>query len=174
MHRSHEVRAVEGVEQMAGLKLTESNKGKDRLDALEKEQEFFDGFGENGRWNADYTSVYSLLSHLEELPDATLVDKLFQTLTAQFCLQKNFQATPEGNTEWMDAARLLHHLCQTQTNVYAVFEVGEDNTEGKVVQRRLAEGIYPTCSLFNHSCQPNTTLCHNGRLLTIRYICVFW
>lgn len=72
----------------------------------------------------------------------------------------------------LDANKLIHHLCQMQTNVYAIWElITEDSTRGtqKVTQERIAEAIYATSSLLNHSCIPNTSLEYKGRTLIIRY-----
>lgn len=38
-----------------------------------------------------------------------------------------------------------------------------------MAQRRVAEAMYATASLLNHSCCPNTVLNYEGRMLTIRY-----
>lgn len=77
--------------------------------------------------------------------------------------------------------RLLHHLCQTRTNVYAITQLHRaspstsasgDSTSPSVAsddpiaayfhsrweQQRLAVAVFPTAALLNHACQPNVAL----------------
>jgi hypothetical protein len=130
------------------------------------------GFTSDSKWNADYSSVCALMTHVDNLTYSVLEQYLFYCLVAFINLK---------HEPWMDVSLLFHHLCQTHTNVYAVYEISSIITDKNhrneslrsggvemLNQTRVAEAIYPTCSLFNHSCRPNTVLNYNGRRLTIR------
>jgi hypothetical protein len=113
-------------------------------------------------FGGDYKSVYSLLSHIEEFPPVALLENIFHALIAKKCLKGTFEVYVE---------RLVHHLSQIRTNVYGTFEVITEENNGRtqnVNQVKISEAIYPSCSLLNHSCVPNTTLHYNGRVLTVR------
>ena len=111
----------------------------------------------------------------------------FHSAIAMHCttepIFKFFFGEEEENQREGQQALLLYlifrHLCQTQTNVYAVYNVegegGHPSSSSSnqqvetVVQRRIAEAIFPTASLLNHSCKQNTLLNYTGRTLKIRF-----
>lgn len=64
---------------------------------------------------------------------------------------------------------LLHHLMQLRCNVHAITKIiseeesggGRSEVSGSVERQRqvrLAMAIFPTASLLNHSCDPNTVV----------------
>jgi len=116
----------------------------------------------------------------------SLAIHFFHSAIAMHCITetiiKSFFEEEEENEREGQQALLLYlifrHLCQTQTNVYAVYNVegegGHPSSSSSnqqvetVVQRRIAEAIFPTASLLNHSCKQNTLLNYTGRTLKIR------
>ncbi|XP_061659341.1 SET and MYND domain-containing protein 4 isoform X3 [Syngnathoides biaculeatus] len=67
----------------------------------------------------------------------------------------------------------LRHLLQLRCNAQAVVMLEEQGSSDAVVlssqERRVATAIFPTLSLFNHSCRPNTSLTFgDGGVVTVR------
>jgi hypothetical protein len=103
-----------------------------------------------------------LQTHRDDLSREHVIEAIFNALLAKQCL-------PDMN---IDAESLIHHLCQTHTNVYGIFDINKEDSEKgtqTVTQVRIAEAMYSTSSLLNHSCRPNVSLEYNGRTLIIRY-----
>ncbi|PRP73544.1 SET and MYND domain-containing protein 4-like [Planoprotostelium fungivorum] len=123
------------------------------------------GTDESGRFNADYRSVQSLLPHFDEFPLIDLLDNLFNASMAVLCLRES------GENSW-EFDGILHHLCQLRTNVHAITEMVDEPERKDSVkqyrQKRIAEALYVTSSLLNHSCSPNTLVAYEGRKIVIR------
>eukprot|EP01116_Phalansterium_solitarium_P007887 TRINITY_DN2090_c0_g1_i1.p1 TRINITY_DN2090_c0_g1~~TRINITY_DN2090_c0_g1_i1.p1 ORF type:complete len:768 (-),score=230.89 TRINITY_DN2090_c0_g1_i1:53-2356(-) len=115
------------------------------------------------RFDADYAAVESLQSHMGELPPSFVAESVFNAVLASRILAGRMQ---------VDVERLVHHLCQMRTNVYAIFSLVSSPSSSSSVeqlsQQRIAEAVYPSASLLNHACRPNITLDYTGRTLTIR------
>lgn len=152
----------------------------------------------NTIWKGDYASVFSLLPHYQDLSIFSLTNHFMSTAVGAHCLaplllhqynnKEKLNSTNNSSSAdviinmqefELDLHRILfHHMCQTQTNVYGTYVYQETEQEkcdkkeearvARVEQRRLSEAIYPTCSLLNHSCKPNTILNYQGRFLVIR------
>ena len=140
----------------------------------------------------------SLLPHYQDLSIFSLTNHFMSTAVGAHCLaplllhqynnKEKLNSTNNSSSAdviinmqefELDLHRILfHHMCQTQTNVYGTYVYQETEQEkcdkkeearvARVEQRRLSEAIYPTCSLLNHSCKPNTILNYQGRFLVIR------
>ncbi|KAL6073662.1 SET and MYND domain-containing protein 4 [Balamuthia mandrillaris] len=148
---------------------------------------------EESVWQGGYLSLYSLLTHSNCLPAETLAQHVLDTALFDLLLYRllPFLHLPPFltlSTVQHISGLVLHHLCQTQTNVYAIFDVVEEQQEAalreppnpisaergiiiphiKTTQVRVAEAFFPTASLFNHSCVPNTFLRYHGRTIVIR------
>jgi hypothetical protein len=97
-------------------------------------------------WRADYSAIYSLLPHIEDLPRETIETYLRYCIVTQAYMDLRTKRDAEARrrpstsgesvstTEssiglgmWMNAGLLFRHLCQTHTNVYAIYEVVDDD-----------------------------------------------
>lgn len=96
-------------------------------------------------WKADYGSIYSLLPHTEDLPRDTLEEYARLCLVAQLFVDARRNRNDGGltdqaevtslkndgnDTSWVDIRLLFRHLCQTHTNVYAIFEIDSEGEHG--------------------------------------------
>eukprot|EP01087_Luapelamoeba_hula_P004589 TRINITY_DN1452_c0_g1_i1.p1 TRINITY_DN1452_c0_g1~~TRINITY_DN1452_c0_g1_i1.p1 ORF type:complete len:743 (-),score=69.15 TRINITY_DN1452_c0_g1_i1:30-2258(-) len=131
------------------------------------------GLNNNRQWKGQYDSVYSLLPHYLDHSSKDLAANVWHAVVCTQSLHRMFETLGniDGDNKQQLARRLFHHLCQLPTNVYGMFEVVSSNKTARVSsqsQKRISEVVYPTCSLLNHSCQPNTLLNYSGRKLTIR------
>ncbi|KAL6047996.1 SET and MYND domain-containing protein 4 [Balamuthia mandrillaris] len=147
---------------------------------------------EESVWQGGYLSLYSLLTHSNCLPAETLAQHVLDTALFDLLLYRllpSVRLPPFISLPTVQhiSGLVLHHLCQTQTNVYAIFDVVEERQKAalreppnpistergiiphtKTTQVRVAEAFFPTASLFNHSCVPNTFLRYHGRTIVIR------
>jgi len=124
----------------------------------------FPGTDKFGHFGSNYEAIDSLLDHMEQYPVLALNDCIFNASIAQKALKRTIK---------LDVERLVHHLCQLRTNSYAIHELVASDTSGRsqtLSQDRIAESIFATSSLLNHSCKPNTLLNYTGRILTIRAV----
>jgi tetratricopeptide (TPR) repeat protein len=143
-------------------------------------------------------AVHSLLTHLDDIPASALVEYECQAALAASLMAHQHAhgcgctvacASPASSSyspsssplcwhERVTFDRVLHHLCQTRTNIYAVTEVTSisssesagpaDSLQTSVQQQRLAIAVFPTAALLNHSCAPNIALSYRGRNLLVR------
>ncbi|XP_066552066.1 protein-lysine N-methyltransferase SMYD4 isoform X2 [Amia ocellicauda] len=72
----------------------------------------------------------------------------------------------------MLGAAALRHVLQLRCNAQAVTAVRDAGVGGSAVQSsaevRLATAIFPSLSLLNHSCSPNTSISFRSRRVTVR------
>ncbi|XP_051891760.1 SET and MYND domain-containing protein 4 [Pristis pectinata] len=77
-----------------------------------------------------------------------------------------------GGSLRMLGVAVLQHMLQLESNGQAITVVRDTGEgSGRVVQTRqvrIATALYSSASLFNHSCQPNTTVSFHGTRLTVR------
>ena len=120
-----------------------------------------DGFNEQGVYQADYESVYFLLTHSKCFP----IEDLFQYSVAGLLLYKLLLETDYFNFHSKLQQRqlgvgslLLRHIQQLICNAHAVTCLNAGNCSSANIieqdQVRIATAIYPTTSLLNHSCEP--------------------
>ncbi|XP_041864958.1 SET and MYND domain-containing protein 4 isoform X2 [Melanotaenia boesemani] len=69
----------------------------------------------------------------------------------------------EGSSEqWLLGSAVLRHMLQLRCNAQAIItlqDTGSENSPVRSIQEmRIATAIFPTLSLLNHSCCPNTSL----------------
>ncbi|XP_015235544.1 PREDICTED: SET and MYND domain-containing protein 4 isoform X1 [Cyprinodon variegatus] len=130
-----------------------------------------------------YLTVFHLLHHLEHqsaalrflfaVTVATLYLKLSKAapLPIPWKLNEASSAsggsTDAGDTEsspelWVVGSAVLRHMLQLRCNAQAVItlqEAGSQNSQVQSVEEiRIATAMFPTLSLLNHSCCPNTSL----------------
>lgn len=153
------------------------------------------GCDSSGYFKGDYCSVCSLTTHQERQPQLTPHhQKVVHQLA--IALSTDMRQTADGHVSEADILEhqlpisklclsdchkpdtieklLLHHLMQLRCNVHAITDI--TNKEGsnechsveRLEQARIAMAIFPTASLLNHSCDPNTIVSYEGRLVTIR------
>uniref|UniRef100_A0A3B5AAR6 Protein-lysine N-methyltransferase SMYD4 n=1 Tax=Stegastes partitus TaxID=144197 RepID=A0A3B5AAR6_9TELE len=129
-----------------------------------------------------YLSVFHLLHHINQhgprlcflsaVTAATLYLKLSKAgpPPASWCLSKPSEG---GNADWdselwLLGSAVLRHLLQLRCNAQAIVTLREKKTSGKKKKTnspvqssreiRIATAMFPTLSLLNHSCCPNTSL----------------
>ncbi|XP_054610317.1 SET and MYND domain-containing protein 4 [Dunckerocampus dactyliophorus] len=128
-----------------------------------------------------YMSVFHLLHHLNHqspsmhflcaVTIATLCMKLNRTgpppsskdLSGPLTGQSDQDADLDVSPEWQLLGSVaLRHLLQLRCNGQAVITLQEQGPSDALVQSsqeaRIATAIFPTLSLLNHSCRPNTSL----------------
>eukprot|EP01102_Stenamoeba_stenopodia_P013713 TRINITY_DN4481_c0_g1_i2.p1 TRINITY_DN4481_c0_g1~~TRINITY_DN4481_c0_g1_i2.p1 ORF type:complete len:473 (-),score=60.23 TRINITY_DN4481_c0_g1_i2:128-1546(-) len=110
-----------------------------------------------------YRIVKSLLPHFEHHSHQEMRHLIMHSITAARIM---VPLTTSTKTIDRIASRILLHTCQLKSNVYGITDLISDSRI--VRQERIASAVYPICSLFNHSCDPNTSLFFNGATLTIR------
>ncbi|XP_074529128.1 SET and MYND domain-containing protein 4 [Halichoeres trimaculatus] len=133
-----------------------------------------------------YLSVFHLLHHLNHhspsvrflsaVTAATLYLKLSKIGTPPAPFSRPLEANRqppnkmgdgENMTEelWMLGSAVLRHILQLRCNAQAVYTLQDTGTLKSTVQSsreiRIATAIFPTLSLLNHSCCPNTSLVFN-------------
>ncbi|XP_074119963.1 SET and MYND domain-containing protein 4 isoform X2 [Sminthopsis crassicaudata] len=139
------------------------------------------GCDRDGSYQSSYYTVFHLLPHTEKhspehkflcgLSILALCRKLgddddwppqAQGPSAQEAALAT-ERTPEPSV-WAEA--MLRHVLQLHCNAQGVTALQEAGSEGDLVterrQVRLATGLFPTISLLNHSCRPNTSLSFRG------------
>lgn len=68
---------------------------------------------------------------------------------------------------------LLHHALQFRTNVQAIFSVSKLASDDgsspleNLCQLKIATAFFPTASLMNHSCSPNTSVSFHGSTIKV-------
>ncbi|CAB1428211.1 unnamed protein product [Pleuronectes platessa] len=128
-----------------------------------------------------YPSVFHLLHHLNRhspalrflnaVTIATLVRRLSETgpPPASWTLGGPPAAPEEdgGNADWskelwLMGSAVLRHMLQLRCNAQAIVSLQDAGATNSLVQSRreirIATAIFPTLSLLNHSCCPNTSL----------------
>ncbi|XP_040907574.1 SET and MYND domain-containing protein 4 isoform X2 [Toxotes jaculatrix] len=132
-----------------------------------------------------YLSVFHLLHHLDHhspglrflnaVTAATLYRKLSKAglSPASWALrgpsEANRQSPDEegGNADWntellLLGSTVLRHILQLRCNAQAILRLQDTGAANSPVQSsreiRIASAIFPTLSLLNHSCCPNTSL----------------
>ncbi|XP_029030151.1 SET and MYND domain-containing protein 4 [Betta splendens] len=135
-----------------------------------------------------YSSIFHLLHHLSHhspglrflysVTIATLYVKLSETGPPPESWQLRRTAganslSPNeegGNVGWTSELRLLgsvvlRHYLQLRSNAQAIMTLQDTGAENSPVQSsreiRIATAVFPTLSLLNHSCSPNTSLVFN-------------
>ncbi|KAM6907324.1 SET and MYND domain-containing protein 4 [Xenentodon cancila] len=135
-----------------------------------------------------YMSVFHLLHQINRhnaalrflcaVTMATLYLKLSKT--GSLCLSRSLsnpssassQSTERANKEeddaelssesWILGSAALRHMLQLRCNAQAIIAVQDTGAENSPVQSRqeirIATAIFPTLSLLNHSCRPNTSV----------------
>lgn len=101
-----------------------------------------------------YLKIHNLVSHSDRRPvddylhTAHVADFLFQLLK-----KVNYFKSGDAKMEKFIGGLLLHHIQCLQFNCH---EVADLLTSGKSSKTRfIGAAVYPTLSLFNHSCEPN-------------------
>uniref|UniRef100_A0A3Q3ICY0 Protein-lysine N-methyltransferase SMYD4 n=1 Tax=Monopterus albus TaxID=43700 RepID=A0A3Q3ICY0_MONAL len=138
-----------------------------------------------------YSSVFHLLHHLNHhspglrflcaVTIATLYLKLRKIgpPPASWALSRltgvNSQSTEEegswGSELWLLGSAVLRHFLQLRCNAQAILTLQDTGAANSPVQSSreicIATAIFPTLSLLNHSCYPNTSLVFNTGTVTI-------
>uniref|UniRef100_A0A3Q4MK00 Protein-lysine N-methyltransferase SMYD4 n=1 Tax=Neolamprologus brichardi TaxID=32507 RepID=A0A3Q4MK00_NEOBR len=138
-----------------------------------------------------YLNVYNLLHHLNHHSPALRFMCAVTTATLYLKLSKagpppvSWSHTPHGpnkeggdadwNAElWMLGSAVLQHILQLRCNAQAIVVLQDtgDSTNSPVQSNReirIATAVFPTLSLLNHSCCPNTSLVFStGVNVTVR------
>uniref|UniRef100_A0A1A8CE94 Protein-lysine N-methyltransferase SMYD4 n=1 Tax=Nothobranchius kadleci TaxID=1051664 RepID=A0A1A8CE94_NOTKA len=129
--------------------------------------------------NSDpYRSVFHLLHHITQhsaalrflcaVTIATLCRKLSKGVSFPESWRirepsSSEEGGAEGNSElWEVGSAALRHMLQLRCNAQAITSLLDTGAETSLVQStqevRVATAIFPTLSLLNHSCNPNTSL----------------
>ncbi|XP_077596830.1 protein-lysine N-methyltransferase SMYD4 isoform X1 [Stigmatopora nigra] len=112
--------------------------------------------------DAAYAGIYSLLHHLDR--HSASMRFLCAVTVATLCLELQ-QIT--NNSEAFNWRRLggaaFRHLLQLRCNAQAVITLEDqggffDSNVVSCQEKRIASALFPTLSLINHSCRPNTSL----------------
>ncbi|KAH3763506.1 Smyd4 protein [Pelomyxa schiedti] len=132
---------------------------------------------------SDDDTVLSLMTHIEDLTEdqlqecARMAVKIIRSLPLNFLPVSLQPDCPTLDYVSHAAEALGTVICQLRTNTYAIFDVGDPHlsdlahpeaTVHENYQYRVAQAVFPTASLLNHSCRPNTLLQYYGRFLVIR------
>ncbi|XP_039613150.1 SET and MYND domain-containing protein 4 [Polypterus senegalus] len=145
----------------------------------------------SGCYQGSYSSVYSLLLHFEKhTPQMRFLYAITVTLLWQILKEggqlpdcwSSFSKKVSNETQksmWsypqfsVIGVMLLRHMLQMKCNAQAVTTVSKftgisiSSVESQV-QTRVATGIFPTVSLMNHSCDPNTSITFQKNIITVR------
>lgn len=143
--------------------------------------------GSFGNLEDPYSTVYSLLPHIEDMS----LDDLFQyaataELLTLFLMNKTDYFTEEDKLAGSESeaigqvgALLLRHIAQLVCNAHAITKLDSDrnsaiisvdhyNTVVPESQQRIATAIYPSASMMNHSCDPNIINSFFNELLVVK------
>ncbi|XP_061606711.1 SET and MYND domain-containing protein 4 [Phyllopteryx taeniolatus] len=134
---------------------------------------------------AAYEGVSCLLHHLDR--QSASMRFLCAVTMATLCLELSGTGPPPAGRQvafvrdpvaedqgWrLLAGAALRHLLQLRCNAQAVVMLEDQGLSDALVlssqERRVATAIFPTLSLFNHSCRPNTSLMFGGGgIVTVR------
>ncbi|KAM6463189.1 SET and MYND domain-containing protein 4 isoform 2-T2 [Liasis olivaceus] len=155
--------------------------------AAEKGSCHIPGCEANGRYSGSYRAVFSLLPHVDQhspslrflcsLSVAALCKELgdagLETWISGEAVKGERQAAEEASAGLQVLGEaMLRHLLQLQCNAQAVTALHPSGPEDGLVassgQVRLATGLFPTLSLLNHSCDPNTSVVFTGSTAEVR------
>ncbi|TWW75008.1 SET and MYND domain-containing protein 4 [Takifugu flavidus] len=108
-----------------------------------------------------YLQQYQLSIAVPSLASRDPSEHLGGQLNSQLPEEK--KGVSDGDQEsWILGSAALRHLLQLRCNAQAVVTLQESGSEKSPVQAnqeiRVATAIFPTLSLLNHSCCPNTSL----------------
>ncbi|XP_061596845.1 SET and MYND domain-containing protein 4 [Cololabis saira] len=143
-----------------------------------------DQISPDGSYHGDsYMSVFHLLHHTNRhntglrflcaVTMATLYLKLSETGPLCFSGGLSDPSSAERTSEegdgagsssesWVLGSAALRHMLQLRCNAQAVIAVQDTGAENSPVQSRqeirIATAMFPTLSLLNHSCRPNTSM----------------
>ncbi|KAL0276412.1 UNVERIFIED_CONTAM: hypothetical protein PYX00_003995 [Menopon gallinae] len=121
--------------------------------------------------SSDYEALYHLVRH-EQLRQNR--DFFERTIMAWFLLQclKKAKYFPTDADEHFIGGLILRHLQFLQFNAHEIFEMelkkGQKLDKSRTVF--IGGGIYPTLSLFNHSCDPGVVRYFRGSTVVVRAI----
>ena len=137
------------------------------------------GFDSKGVYRGDFESMYNLLPHSEKMG----VQDLFQysvtgVLLLNLLLLSNKK---DGKSYNMEGTRdivgslLIRHIQQLICNAHAITSLNDNasNRFDNIVEQdqvRIATAIYPTTSLFNHSCEPTIINCFQKDRLVVKTV----
>lgn len=86
--------------------------------------------------NSDYHTIYSLMPHGRNLPRNNLEENARLCLVTQFYMEffeDNYEDKDKRDlAQWLDISVLFRHLCQTQANVYAIYEIAGTHEESAI------------------------------------------
>ncbi|XP_061787282.2 SET and MYND domain-containing protein 4 [Nerophis lumbriciformis] len=108
-----------------------------------------------------YTRVFRLLHHsARQSPDMRF---LCAVTVATLSLELDGDGDGDGGAEWrLLGSAALRHLLQLRCNAQAVITLQHQGPSDAPVQssqeERVATALFPTLSLLNHACCPNTSL----------------
>lgn len=83
---------------------------------------------------------------------------------------ENVMSEPPSSGAGILERLLMRHALQMRTNGQAIFKIHSTTGSSAVTnleQQRLATGYFPTLSMMNHSCSPNTTITFDGRCVQV-------
>ncbi|XP_063344375.1 SET and MYND domain-containing protein 4 isoform X1 [Pelmatolapia mariae] len=130
-------------------------------------------------YGGSYLNMYNLLHHLNHHSPALRFMCAVTAATLYLKLSKagpppvSWSHTPQGpnkegedtdwNAElWMLGSAVLQHILQLRCNAQAIVVLQDTGATNSPVQSnreiRIATAVFPTLSLLNHSCCPNTSL----------------
>ena len=120
------------------------------------------------KWSCDYKSLYNLSDHSKDL---SYVVSARQTLAASFMLfflSERLKVIQSGDEDYYRVgALLLKQIHQISINSIVIFHQpivsGPHDIYGiDIKSQAIGSAIFPTISLMNHSCVPNTEIFYKG------------
>ncbi|XP_063150837.1 SET and MYND domain-containing protein 4 [Candoia aspera] len=155
--------------------------------AAERGPHHIPGCETNGQYGGSYRAIFSLLPHADRhspslrflcgLSVAALCRKLgeagLEPGISGEAVKEELQAAEEASARLQVLGEaMLRHMLQLQCNAQAVTALHPSGPEDGLVagsrQVRLATGLFPTLSLLNHSCDPNTSVVFTGSTAEVR------
>nr|XP_061801247.1 SET and MYND domain-containing protein 4-like [Nerophis lumbriciformis] len=118
--------------------------------------------GDAAQLNAAYIGILRLLHHLDQ--HSASMRFLCAVTVATLCLKlQQVTAADSKELDWRQlGSTVFRHLLQLRCNAQAIVMLVERGlSDSNVVshqERRIATALFPTLSLINHSCRPNTSV----------------
>lgn len=121
--------------------------------------------------STDYKCVHALVTHAQ---DRELSDLFFRTVKAVYlikCLEQSVFFTGIENLLEFTGGLMLSNLQLCPCNAHEVSELHVMKSDiEKTKSCEIGAGLYPTLSLFNHSCDPNVVRYFYGDVCVTRAI----
>uniref|UniRef100_A0A3B5AND1 Protein-lysine N-methyltransferase SMYD4 n=1 Tax=Stegastes partitus TaxID=144197 RepID=A0A3B5AND1_9TELE len=117
-----------------------------------------------------YLSVFHLLHHINQHGPRLCFLKAGPP-PASWCLNEEGGNADWDSELWLLGSAVLRHLLQLRCNAQAIVTLQDTGAANSPVQSsreiRIATAMFPTLSLLNHSCCPNTSLVFSTGTITV-------